>query len=154
MRQRRVVTLLASTALLALTPGCATQNPSAAVSPTDSEASSAAVAGKLTGTWHGWFTYVGGSDGHETGDMTLVIKDDATYKLISTRWGRADVRGAGNDSGVVVANDRSVTLKSSSGAQWITLMRKGDTLYGVTRASSGRTIQIDMERTSRVPETP
>ena len=154
MRQRRVVTLFVSTALLALTPGCAAQNPSAAVSPTESEASSAAVAGKLTGTWRGWFTQVG-SDGHVTGDMTLVIKDDATYKLISTRSGRGDVGGrAGNDSGVVVANDRSVTLKSSSGGQWIILMRKGDTLYGVTRASSGHTIQIDVERTSSVPETP
>lgn len=153
MAQRTITSLLAA-ALVALAAGCATQKPSATARLTESDALPSAVADKLTGTWRGWFTQVG-SDGHMTGDMTLVIKDDATYKLISTRWGRGDVGGrAGNDSGVVVANDNSVTLKSSSGAQWINLMRKGDTLYGVTRASSGHTIQIDMERTSSVPETP
>lgn len=153
MTQRTIISLLAA-ALTALAAGCATQNPRATARLTESDASPSSAAPTLTGTWRGWFAQVG-SDGHVTGDMTLVIKDDATYKLISTRWGRGDVGGRpSNDSGVVVVNDRSVTLKSSSGAQWMTLMRKGDTLYGVTRASSGHTIQIDMERTSRVPETP
>jgi len=153
MAQPRTISLFAA-ALIALAAGCATQDSRAVARLTESDASPSTAAAKFTGTWRGWFTQIG-SDGHVTGNMTLVIMDDATYKLTSTRSGRGDVGGRpSNDSGVVVANDRSVTLRSSAGAQSITLMRKGDTLYGLTRASSGHTIQIDMERTSSVPETP
>jgi hypothetical protein len=152
MRQRRVLTLLATAAVIALTAGCATPGADAVASRTESVPPSA-LAGQLTGTWRGWFVQHG-SDGNVTGDMTLVIKDDATYKLISNRWGRGDVAGRpSNESGVVVGNNRSITLKSSSGGRWITLMRKGNTLYGVTSAPSGHTIQIDMEKTSG-PEAP
>jgi hypothetical protein len=50
-----------------------------------------------------------------------------------------------NDSGVVAANGRTITLKSSSGP-WIMLSRNGNALYGVTHHRSGRTIQITVER--------
>jgi hypothetical protein len=83
------------------------------------------------------------------GDMTLEIKDDGTYKMISTRRGRGDAAGkVSNDSGVVVANGRRITLKSSSG-QWISLRRDGDALYGVSQhRGSGYTIHITVERES------
>ena len=78
--------------------------------------------------------------------MTLEIKDDGTYQLVETGRGRGDMAGRKtNDSGVVVANGRTITLRSSSG-QWIQLRRNGDALYGVTSHRSGRTIQITVER--------
>jgi hypothetical protein len=50
-----------------------------------------------------------------------------------------------NDSGVVVANGRTITLKSSSG-QWIPLSRNGNALYGLIQHRSGRSIQITVEK--------
>jgi hypothetical protein len=80
------------------------------------------------------------------GAVTLEIKDDATYRLIETLGGRGDVVGKKtNDSGVVVANGRTITLKSSSG-QWIPLTRNGNALYGLVQHRSGRTMQITVER--------
>lgn len=150
MDNRRMVILLA-TALIVLTAGCATQQPGAVASLTESDVARSSIGG-LNGTWRGWFVQTG-SDGHMDGDLTLIINEDATYKLITRRRGRGDVTG-GVDSGVVVANGRSVTLSSSSG-QSTQLVRKGDTLYGVTKALSGHTIQISLERTPGVPaETP
>jgi hypothetical protein len=73
--------------------------------------------------------------------MTLEIKDDGTYRLISIpRRG-----GSSNDSGVVAANGRGVTLKSSSG-QWTPLTRTGDTLYGMLIDSNGRPVKVIVER--------
>ena len=81
--------------------------------------------------------------------MTLEIKDDATYKLVETRRGRGDV-GARNDSGVVVANGRTITLKSSSGPS-IPLRRNGRAMYGVTKhRTSGYTIQVTLEKATSV----
>jgi hypothetical protein len=80
------------------------------------------------------------------GAMTLEIKDDATYRLIETLGGRGDVAGKKtNDSGVVVANGRTITLKSSSG-QWIPLTRNGNALYGLVQHRSGRTGRLRSAR--------
>jgi len=157
MVKREIVTILASTALIVLATGCATQRSNDAVaSLTASDASRSPIPHELVGTWSGWFRPVGGVDGGGgnamEAAMTLEIKDDATYRLISTRRGRGDAAGtASNDSGVVVANGRTVTLRSSSG-QRIALMRKGDALYGVTKHPSGYTIQMTLERAA--PQAP
>ncbi len=148
----RIVTL-ASTALIVLAAGCATQRSGAIARLTESDASRSTVPHELVGTWSGLFRPAGGIDGGGgngmEGAITLEIKDDATYRLISIGRGRGDVAGkASNDSGVVVANGRSITLKSSSG-QWIPLTRNGDTLYGVTKRS-GYTIQISVQRAGAV----
>jgi len=148
----RIVTL-ASTALIVLAAGCATQRSGAIARLTESDASRSTVPHELVGTWSGLFRPAGGVDGGGgnamEGAITLEIKDDATYRLISIGRGRGDVAGkASNDSGVVVANGRSITLKSSSG-QWIPLTRNGDTLYGVTKRS-GYTIQISVQRAGAV----
>ena len=151
MVKREIVTLLASTALIVLTTGCATQRTNDAVaSLTQSDASRSFVARELVGTWTGWFRQTGGADGGGgnamDGAVTLEIKDDATYRLIETRRGRGDAAGTKtNDSGVVVANGRTITLKSSSG-QWIPLRRNGNALYGLIQHRSGRTLQITVER--------
>ena len=153
MGQHRIVTPLAFIALIALAAGCAAQKTDVVASRTVSDASRSTVPHDLVGTWHGSFRPVGGADGGGgngmAGDMMLEIKDDGTYTLISTRRGRGDAAGkVSNDSGVVVANGRSITLKSSSG-QWISLMRNGDALYGVSQhRGSGYAIHITVERES------
>ena len=151
MVKREIVTLLTATALIVLTTGCATQRTNDAVaSLTQSDASRSFVARELVGTWSGWFRPVGGADGGggnaTDGAVTLEIKDDGTYQLVETGRGRGDMAGRKtNDSGVVVANGRGITLKSSSGP-WIMLSRNGNALYGVTNHRSGRAIQITVER--------
>ena len=147
MVKLRVVTLLA--ALGALVAGCAETGGTGAVASIASDAASS-PARELTGTWRGWFVQTG-SDGHVDGEMTLVIKDDATYKIRSVRHGRADVGGSGsNDAGVIAVNGRTVTLKSTEGSS-IRLVRKGDMLYGVTKAPSGHSLQYSFQRSSGVP---
>ena len=151
MLKREVVTLFAFTVLIVLAAGCATQRSNDAVaSLTVSDASRSFVPRELVGTWSGWFRQAGGSDGgggnSMDGAVTLEIKDDGTYQLVETGRGRGDMAGRKtNDSGVVVANGRGITLKSSSGP-WIMLSRNGNALYGVTSHRSGRTIQITVER--------
>jgi len=151
MVKREIVTLLASTALIVLATGCATERTSDAVaSLTQSDVSRSFVPRELVGTWSGWFRPAGGADGGGgnamDGAVTLEIKDDATYKLVETLRGRGDVAGKKtNDSGIVVANGRTITLRSSSG-QWISLRRNGNALYGVIQHRSGRTLQITVER--------
>ncbi len=151
MVKREIVTLLASTALIVFDAGCATERTHDAVaSLTQSDVSRSFVPRELVGTWSGWFRPVGGADGGggnaTDGAVTLEIKDDGTYQLVETGRGRGDMAGRKtSDSGVVVANGRTITLKSSSG-QWIPLSRNGNALYGVTNHRSGRTIQITVER--------
>ncbi len=151
MVKREIVTLLASTALIVFDAGCATERTHDAVaSRTQSDVSRSFVPRELVGTWSGWFRPVGGADGGggnaTDGAVTLEIKDDGTYQLVETGRGRGDMAGRKtSDSGVVVANGRTITLKSSSG-QWIPLSRNGNALYGVTNHRSGRTIQITVER--------
>jgi hypothetical protein len=149
--KREVVTLFASTALIVLAAGCATQRSNDAVaSLTMSDASRSFVPRELIGTWSGSFRPIGGADGGggnaTDGAVTLEIKDDATYRLIETMGGRGDVAGKKtDDSGVVVANGRTITLRSSSG-QWIPLSRNGNALYGLIQHRSGRSIQITVEK--------
>ena len=151
MVKREIVTLLASTALIVFDAGCATERTNDAVaSLTQSDVSRSFVPRELVGTWSGWFRPAGGADGGGgnamDGAVTLEIKDDATYKLVETLRGRGDVAGKKtNDSGIVVANGRTITLRSSSG-QWISLRRNGNALYGVITHRSGRTLQITVEK--------
>ena len=151
MVKREIVTLLAFTALIVLATGCATERTSDAVaSLTQSDVSRSFVPRELVGTWSGWFRPAGGADGGGgnamDGAVTLEIKDDATYRLVETLGGRGDVAGKKtNESGIVVANGRTITLRSSSG-QWISLRRNGNALYGVIQHRSGRVIQITVER--------
>jgi hypothetical protein len=69
----------------------------------------------------------------------LEIKDDATYRLTTTRRGTAS-----NESGSVVQDGGAVILRSSTG-QSTRLTRKGDSLHGVV-TSAGRAMNIMVEK--------
>ena len=68
------------------------------------------------------------------------------------RRGRGDVggRSGSNDAGVIAVNGRTVTLNSAGGSS-MRLVRKGDMLYGVTKAPSGHSLQYSFQRSSGVP---
>jgi hypothetical protein len=134
----RIAAIFGSTALIVLAGGCAAQTTGAGSSLSDPAA--AVTASQLTGTWRGELWPVGtDSTSVLNSDAMLEIKDDATYRLTSTRRGTAS-----NDSGVVVRDGGAVILRSSAG-QSIRLVRNGDKLYGVL-TSSGRPMNIMMER--------
>jgi len=135
MVDHRIVTVFASGVLIVLAAGCATERPGAQLT-----ASAAAVsASQLSGTWRGEIWAVGtDSTSVLNRAVTLEIKDDATYRLTSTRMGTTS-----NDSGIAVRQGEAVILKSSTG-QWIQLQRSGDKLYGVF-ITSGRRMHIMVE---------
>jgi hypothetical protein len=134
----RIVAISAYTALIVLIAGCAAQNTGTASDVSDPAA--AITPDQLRGTWRGEFWPVGTDSASAlNSDLTLEIKDDATYRLTSTRRGTAS-----NDSGVVVRDGNAVILRSSAG-QSIRLVRNGDNLYGVV-TSSGRPMNIMMKR--------
>ena len=137
MVHHRIVTAFASGVLVVLAAGCASERTGAellAGPPVGVTAS------QLSGTWRGEVWAVGtDSTSVLNRDVTLEIKDDATYRLISSRMGTTS-----NDSGVAVRDGNAVILKSSSG-QWISLQRSGDKLYGVY-TMSGRRMHIMVEQ--------
>jgi len=137
MVQHWIVRTFASTALIVLASGCAAPSTGAGASLSDPAA--AIAANQLSGIWRGSFWTVGAWSSSAEGEVTLEIKDDATYSLISTGRGTAT-----NESGVVMANGRDVTLKSSTG-RWTRLTRNGDALHGMA-TSAGFAITIMVER--------
>jgi len=140
MVHHRIVTVFASGVLIVLAAGCAAERPGAELNLTASAA--AVTASQLSGTWRGEMWAVGtDSMSVLNRDVTLEIKDDATYRLTFTRLGAT----TSNDSGVAVRDGGAVILKSSKG-QWIRLKRSDDNkLYGVFD-SSGRRMHIMVEQ--------
>ena len=137
MLHHRIVTAFASGVLVVLAAGCASERTGAELL---AGPPAGVTASQLSGTWRGEIWAVGtDSTSVLNRDVTLEIKDDATYRLISSRQGTTS-----NDSGVAVRNGNAVILKSSSG-QWISLQRSGDKLYGVY-TMSGRRMHIMVEQ--------
>ena len=84
-----------------------------------------------------------------SGNVTLVINEDGTYTLTEQRG--ASTR---NHSGVVVANGRTITLRSSSGG-WFPFRHRGDVLYGVTHdRTSGYSLQMSVKKDSGALASP
>jgi hypothetical protein len=139
MVHHRIITVLASGALIVLAAGCATERNRA---DSSLAASAAAVpARQLSGIWRGEMWAVGtDSTSVLNRDVRLEIKDDATYQMTFARMGAS----TGNESGVAVRDGDAVILKSSKG-QWIRLQRSGDKLHGVLD-SSGRRMHIMVEQ--------
>jgi hypothetical protein len=136
-----------STIALMLLCGCATQERTTAVAGlTESDVRPAALPTDLVGTWNGSFWSIGAHGASRTGTITLNIKDDGSYTL---------TRGASarSESGVVVANGRTVTLRSSSGA-WTPLTHQGETLYGMGPDASGMAIQMSVSKDSGALASP
>ena len=140
MVDHRIVTAFASGVLIVLAAGCVAERPGAELNLTASTA--AVTASQLSGTWRGEMWAVGTDTTSVNRDVTLEIKDDATYRLTLTRSGGTTTS---NDSGVAVRDGGAVILKSSKG-QWIRLQRSNDNkLYGVSD-SSGRRMHIMVEQ--------
>jgi hypothetical protein len=134
---RRIVTVFA--VLTFVSVGCAGQRTDA---PNLASPAAAVTARELSGTWRGE-TWAVGTDSTSVlnRDVTLEIKDDATYRLTSTRAGA----GTGStDSGIAVAERDTVVLKSSTG-QSTRLQRNGNRLHGMV-TSGGRSMSIMVEK--------
>ena len=140
---KRGILFVASVALIALS-GCATHSQSYGVAQsTESDVRPSALPSDLVGTWHVAYVPVGSDagGGNAFGSATLVIKDDGTYTAIDRRKGSTRTF-----SGVVVANGRTITLRTSTG-RWVSLMRRGGMLYGVALDQvSGYRILISVEK--------
>ena len=150
MGKRRIV-FVATIALIVL-GGCAThQRTNAVARLTESDVRPSALPADLVGTWSGSFGPILADSGGSAaiGNVTFVIKDDGTYTATERRG--ASTR---TYSGVIVANGRTITLRSSSGG-WYPLRRRGDVLYGVVPDTvTGYTLGISLEKASGALASP
>jgi hypothetical protein len=148
MSQRGIV-IVASVALMVLC-GCATHEPTTAVARlTESDVRPPALPTDLVGTWSGSFGGVHEFSTNVVGTMALEIRDNGKYTL-TTRRG-ASMR---TDSGVVVANGHTITLKSGSGA-WTSLTRRGSAMYGLSpNVAAGFTVQLTVTKESGALASP
>jgi hypothetical protein len=134
----RIVTISGYATLVTLIGGCTAQSTGPQSSLADPAA--AVASSQLGGTWRGELWPVGtDSTSALNSDVMLEIKDDATYRLTTTRRGTAS-----NESGSVVQDGGAVILRSSTG-QSTRLTRKGDSLHGVV-TSAGRAMNIMVEK--------
>ena len=133
-----IVTIPGCLALTILIAGCAAQSPGPTSSVSDPSA--AVSPGELRGTWRGEVWPIGtDSTSVLNSDAMLEIKEDATYRLTSTRRGTAST-----ESGVIVRDGGAVILRSSTGYS-TRLVRNGERLYGLL-ASSGRSMNIMLQK--------
>jgi hypothetical protein len=137
MGYRGIVTVFA--VLIVASAGCAGQRTAA---PNLESPAAAVTASQLSGTWRGE-TWAVGTDSTSVlnREVKLEVKDDAAYRLTSTRTGGG---AASSESGVAVAERDAVVLKSSTGHS-TRLQRKGDKLHGIV-TSGGRTMHISLEK--------
>jgi hypothetical protein len=97
----------------------------------------------LPGMWRGSFTHPGADyTSPSSSGLTLQVCDDSTYTF---KWGaRAET------TGTIAAQGNRVILNDSSGSQ-ITLMRSGDTLYGMTKdTATGRAATMSLAKDESV----
>ena len=146
---KRGIVVIATVGLIGLA-GCAThQATTAGARSTESDVRPAALAADLVGTWSGTFGAVGASGPNVVGTVALEIREDATYTLTARRG--ASTR---SDSGVVVANGRGVTLRSSSGTS-TPLAHRGDALYGLSpEPTAGFSVQMSVWKESGALASP
>ncbi len=87
----------------------------------------------LVGTYTGTLNWVSASLYDDEAILHLRIRQDGTFTATVTPYGAGNnLAKASTLSGTVVANDKQVTLRNEVGPwQWITLVRRGNTLYGV-----------------------
>jgi hypothetical protein len=116
-------------AMLWLVAGCAGLDRTSSV---PSPAASIAVR-ELTGTWRGTAGWVGANQYEGESSLTLQIGDDGRFSAaVKPNRGTNNYAKASTLSGTVVASGDRITLRNSQGP-WtsLTLVRFGDTLYGV-----------------------
>jgi hypothetical protein len=133
MVQYKILAFLAFAALSVLAVGCAGQSIGAGSSASDP----AAAIPQLSGTWRGSYAQVRRwSSGSLDGNVTLEMKDDGTYRLLTGT--------ATNDSGTFVGDTTGVTLMSRKGLS-TRLARQGAMLHGMV-PSSGGVMHISVQR--------
>ena len=125
MPRVRLAQLVSCLGLVALVAGCARQSPNIASDASGPIAAALSPASNnLTGTWRGSFTQVGAVLYIDDGDVVLQTMG----------------------SGTVVRSGNRITLRSSQGP-WLTLVRSGNTLYGVAEDPLVEaTIMLRLER--------
>jgi hypothetical protein len=143
MLQRTFVAVPTAIAVVAFVVGCAGPTASPASRPA---ASALAPPSELAGTWTGTLGASGASSSDE-GKCVVQIAEDDTFTATCEPNGGADNAAKGStSSGHVVTRGRRVTFRSSEG-RGATLVRSGNTLYGMIKdPSTGRTVLIKLER--------
>jgi len=106
-----------------------------------------APASELSGTWRGSFSEIGGTLYTNDGNVVLEIKEDGTFTATITPASGANNRArASTWTGTVARKGNRVRLLTAQGP-WITLARRGDTLYGVTNdPTTETTVMITLVR--------
>jgi hypothetical protein len=142
---RTFVAELATVAMLALVAGCAGRG---ATSSTFNPGASSS-ASELRGTWTGSFGWVGASLYEAEARLTLEIREDGTFTAtVTPDRGANNLTKASTLSGTAVTGGNRVTLQNSQGPwPWVTLVRSGNTLYGVASdPASQANVMLKFER--------
>ena len=128
MQQYMFAALLAGVALVA---GCARASVSSPAS--SSVVAASATATDLSGTWRGFVSWVGGTQWVDDGEATVQINGDGTFTATITPVpASSNLAKASNWSGTVVSRGDRVVFRTSQGPS-VTLVRSGNTLYGVAK---------------------
>jgi len=132
MLQRTFAVLVPSVALAALVAGCVGPSASISTGASGPVATALAPASELAGTWRGSFGRVSADFYMDEAECILQINEDGTFTAACrpSKAGTNNLAKASTWSGTVVIGRNRVTLRSSQEA-WVTLMRSGNTLYGV-----------------------
>ena len=137
MRRGTLGIVLTALTLGLLIAGCASLGASAA--------SPASPAQGLAGSCHGVFWWLGGSYWADEGTCRLRIETDGTFTLSITPTAAANnLAKPGRWSGRVAERGRLVVF---SQGRWSSLVRSGDTMYGVANdPTTGADIEIAFRR--------
>ena len=132
MLQRTFAVLVPSVALAALVAGCVGPSASISTGASGPVATALAPASKLAGTWRGSFGRVSSDYYMDEAECIIQIKEGGTFTAACrpSKSGTNNLAKASTWSGTVVTSRNRVTLRSSQEA-WVTLIRSGNTLYGV-----------------------
>jgi len=124
-------TVLASLTLVALVSGCAGAGVGHRSYPRD-QVPATFVENQLAGTWQGSFSKIDASLYEDEGNCVLQIRPDGTFTatMSKAKLGTNNLAKPESFSGTVVSQGNRVTLATAQGPR-LTLMRRGDTLYGV-----------------------
>jgi hypothetical protein len=103
----------------------------------------------VSGTWHGSFSQIGGVLYVTEGRCVLQINDDGTFTATVTPGPGANNLVKGSTwSGTVVRRGDRLTFRTTAGPS-TTLVRKGDTLYGVANDPKTESdVMIKLDRTA------
>ena len=135
--------------------GCAGPTTSARTAGPITAAASEAT--DLTGTWHGLYAWPGGTYWPDDGTGSLQINPDGTFTAKATPLPEANnLAKTSTWSGTAVVTGNRVVLRSSRGSS-VSLVRKGDQLYGIAQDPMVEvpvTISFERDRTATAAAAP